>query len=38
MLVRFLKDGANFLAKLVAEICNTSISSGFFEVIAKVLH
>ena len=30
MLVRFLKDGANILAKPVAEICNTSISSGLF--------
>ena len=27
---RFLKDGANVLAKPIAEICNTSISSGLF--------
>ena len=29
ILGRFLKDGANILAKSVAQICNTSISSGF---------
>ena len=27
---RFLKDGANVLAKPMAEICNTPISSGLF--------
>ena len=27
---RFLKDGANILAKPIAKICNISISSGLF--------
>ena len=30
ILGRFLKDGANILAKPIAKICNISISSGLF--------
>ena len=35
---RFLKNGANILAKPIAEICNTSIFQGFSQVIAKLLN
>ena len=33
---RFLKDGANILAKPIAKICNTSISSGLFPSDCKI--
>ena len=33
---RFLKDGANILAKPTAEICNISISPGFFPIDCKI--
>ena len=33
---RFLKDVANILAKPIAEICNTSISSGLFPSDCKI--
>ena len=32
---RFLKDGANILAKPIAKICNISISSGLFPTIIQ---
>ena len=32
---RFLKDGANILAKSIAKICNISISSGLFPIDCK---
>ena len=34
---RFLKDGVNILAKLIAEICSISISSGFFPSDCKIV-
>ena len=37
MLGRFLKDGANILAKPIAKICNISISSGLFPSDCKML-
>ena len=33
---RFLKDGANILAKPIAKICNISISSGLFPSDCKI--
>ena len=33
---RFLKDGANILAKPIGKICNISISSGFFSSDCKI--
>ena len=33
---RFLKNGANILAKPIAEICNTSIFSGLFPSYCKI--
>ena len=33
---RFLKDGANILAKTIAKICNISISSGLFPSDCKI--
>ena len=33
---RFLKDGANILAKTIAKICNIFISSGIFPSDCKI--
>ena len=33
---RYLKDGANILAKPIAEICNISVSSGLFSSDYKI--